>query len=211
MGECPGPPPEFPRPKLTSLPAGEVIYRIHEPRFGPAGFNPGDRGRGRVHPMDDPAGQRVPTLYGALDFETALCEGLFRGRPRESTIPANKVRALSRSLLRTRQTLNLVNLYLPGLRAIHANATTLIESPERCYAATARWAEALYPNAGDARGMLWRSRQRPETDAMIFWQPNMPDQAFEVIEDSTSLASPTLFQRVLELAGLQGITITLDD
>lgn len=153
----------------------------------------------------------MPTLYGALDFETALCEALFRGHSRGSSIPASRVRKLSRSLLRTRQELTLVNLYARGLDAIGADAATLIESPERCYSATARWAQALYPSAGGACGMLWRSRQRPSTDAMVFWQPRIPEDAFDVIEESTSLAPPTLFQRVLELATLQEITITLDD
>lgn len=211
MAECPGEPPKRLRPKLTPLPPGEVIYRLHDNRFKSTGFNPGHEGLGRFHPIDDPQGNRVPTLYGALDFETALCEALFRGRSRGSTIPANRVRELSRSLLRTTRELTLVNLYAGGLNAIGADPTMLTESPERCYSATARWAEALYPSADGACGMLWRSRQRPSTDALVFWQPRIPEEAFDVIEESTSLASPTLFQRVQELAALQDITIALDN
>lgn len=166
---------------------------------------------GRFHPLDDPDGRRVPTLYGALDFETTLCETLFRGRPGGSIIPASKVRQLSRSLLRTRHELTLVSLYGHGLNAIGAKARTLIESPKRCYPATARWAAALYPSAQGACGMIWRSRQRPSTDAVVLWLPRMPERAFDVIEDRTSLKAPTLFLRVQELAKLHGITIATDD
>lgn len=211
MAKCPGAPPKRLHPKLTPLPSGEVIYRVHEARFSSTEFNPGVKGIGRFHPLDDPEEGRVPTLYGALDFETALCEALFRGRPRGSVIPAGKVRELSRSLLRTRRDLTLVSLYDGGLRAIGAKASTLIDSPGRCYPATARWASALYPSAPGTNGMIWRSRQRPRTDAMVLWRPRMPEQAFDVIETGTSLESPTLFLRVQQLASLYRITITTDD
>ena len=171
------PPPDPSRliPHITTWPAGRQLVRCHDSRFGSSEFNPG-LGAGRFHPFrTGPRRRPIPTLYAAADEVAAASETVFHTVPllgAEDQAP--RAVFLSRylswmwSTLVLRRDLHLVDLTEPGLSVLGVARETLSSSPAAAYPVTREWGCALY-RASAADGLLWDSRQAPESEAVVLF------------------------------------------
>ncbi len=202
-------PPKSPSFKLTRWPQGDALYRVHSDEFGPLAFNPG-KGKGRFHPIQDVRGRSVPTLYAGADFETALFETAFRELPRGSTVFESELEGYERSIIVARRDLTLMELYADGLRALGVSAKALLEGDTDSYQATASWAAALH-RASVADGMIWRSRQRPQHDALVLWGDRIARHHLRVTTVPPYILHGALRARVFSLAADYDIIVTPDN
>lgn len=77
------PPPQVLQLTLTSLGEGETLHRVHLDRYRPDAFNPGLAGNARFSPIQDDAGNPIPTLYAGTTMACALMETVFHDVPPE--------------------------------------------------------------------------------------------------------------------------------
>ena len=50
-----------------TLPAEQVLHRVHQDLYKADQFNPGQKGNARFSPIRDAKGDLIPTLYAAVD------------------------------------------------------------------------------------------------------------------------------------------------
>jgi hypothetical protein len=170
----PEPPDSGLDPLLEPWGARAELKRVFTASYGPVGFNP-SASAGRFRPIfSGPPNNRVPipTLYAAVDTETAIAEGLLRGvdgggaRRRLFRI---EVDGLALSGVAAARELRLARLHGVGLTRLKLLRTELIDSEQEAYAWTARWAQALHDQVAEADGLVWTSRQNDSARAMILW------------------------------------------
>lgn len=170
----PEPPARGLDPLLDPWPAGAELARVFTARFGPTGFNP-TASAGRFRPVySGPWKERVPvpTIYAAVDTETAIAEGLLRsaddGGARRQLFRV-EVAGLALARLNADRELRLIRLHGAGLKRLRLLRAELIDSEQEAYAWTARWAQALHDHAPAADGLVWTSKQNDSAKAMILW------------------------------------------
>ena len=86
----------------------------------------------------------------------------------------------------------------------------LIESPERCYRETARWAEALHEVAANAHGLMWVSRQCDTAKGIVLFGDRVNAYVLRPLEAPEPLYEGIGFDRVCEVAGRADITLILE-
>ena len=197
------------QPATRTWKARRILFRVHDHR--PANeFNPGSgRGRGRFHPIRGGRGRFVPTLYASDEIDGALSEVLFRGGVTASggSIHRADLESLCLSRLVPEFDLQLVNLTGVELRRLGVTRAQLIESPERCYRETARWAEALHEAAANAHGLMWVSRQCDTAKGFVLFGDRVDASVLRPLEASEPLHEGRGFERVCEVAGRADITL----
>ncbi|WP_028067835.1 RES family NAD+ phosphorylase [Solirubrobacter soli] len=136
---------------MRTLPAGTTLVRVHHARFAPVEFDA---------PRRLPYGRPVtPTLYAALDADTAIAEALFHDVPEGSDLP--------RAALRDRR---ISRLSMPrALRLIAVDDRALLDAPASAYGSTADAAEALHDATPEADGIVWASRRFADQDAIVLF------------------------------------------
>ena len=127
--------------------------RVHHLRFAPVEFD-----TPRALPLGEPV---VPTLYAALDSETALVEALFHD------VPLTGTRRLARAALFDRFLSRLVAAR--DLRLLTIRDRELIEAPASAYRWTEDWAAALHAAAPQADGMVWLGRRLADRPALVLF------------------------------------------
>jgi hypothetical protein len=209
---CPAPPPGAFDPLEERLPAGTQLVRIHAPAFAGEAFNPwtapGLRPT-RFAPFAGRSGDPVPTLYAALDFATALAESLFHDLPRftaEVQVARSRLDELAVSRLEVRRELRLAALRGTGLRRLRVDWNRLIGSPPTCYPRTQAWARACHRHPRRFHGLLWHSRQRDGSPALLlFGDSPVAATALVSSEPSARLSNSPwreLVERECEAAGI---------
>ncbi|WP_427197750.1 RES family NAD+ phosphorylase [Ornithinimicrobium sp. Y1847] len=155
----PAPPDPF-DPLWQVLPAGTLLYRVHEPTLpdGSANdgtaFNPGVGMPMRWSFFGDPV---VPVHYSAASPEAAVHESILHDAiPGAHVSQATWVRKVLTVLATTRD-LRLAQLHSDGLRRLGLRARDLTDTDADHYAGTVEWAEAAH--AAGADGVVWMSRQ----------------------------------------------------
>ncbi len=139
--------------EFQTLPPGSAIVRVHHVRFGPVEFDT---------PRALPLGEAVvPTLYAALDEETAVVEALFHDVPLQGT------RRLTRAALSDRFLSRLVSER--DLRLLTIRDRELIEAPASAYRWTEDWGAALHAAAPRAHGMIWLGRRLADRPALVLF------------------------------------------
>lgn len=71
--------------------------------------------------------------------------------------------------LAPKRDLRLVRLHGRGLVQLKTTRLLLIESPSRCYSATATWAQALHRQFDQIDGLVWRSRKLDDQDCYLLF------------------------------------------
>jgi len=60
-----------------TLPAKQVLHRVHQDLYKADQFNPGLKGNARFSPIRDAKGDSIQTLYAAATFDAAAMESVF--------------------------------------------------------------------------------------------------------------------------------------
>ncbi|MGW7793226.1 RES family NAD+ phosphorylase [Streptomyces tricolor] len=164
-------------PVCHSLPAGTVLWRCHEERFGAGEFNPNVAHEffkgSRFDPTEkDP----YPYLYAALDPVTALSEVLLRsvefGDDGVRLIPWAQASRYVLSAVRTTAELSLVDLTTAeGLAAVWQD-DWLIDTEE--YAGTRYWVRVIRERCAGVQGLWWTSKRCRPRPALQLFQDRCP-------------------------------------
>jgi hypothetical protein len=201
-------------PLMTTWAADRVFYRCFDIGWGSRDFYPGDdEHRGRFHPFAPFRGRNpLPVLYGASDVDGALSETVFHDVPirgRKHVTLAQLVHRVVVALAPTRD-LQLVDLTSDGLRRLELTRVELIESDARSYADTAAWARALHTHPRHVDGLMWVSRQRDTSLALVLFGDRVKKSELAVApgEVPLPLGSGPGLDAVAEAANRAGITIS---
>lgn len=206
--------PEDLDPLLTVWEAGDKIHRCYDVGWGSRDFYAGDDAhRGRFHPFI-PYGstEPLPVLYGASDFDGAVFETVFHDVPVKGAKRVPHAKLLHRLVvaLIPGRDLTLVNLTSEGLRRLELTRTELIDSDARSYPDTAAWARALHAHSENIDGLLWVSRQRDTSRAVVLFgdRVKVDDLAVAPDEVPLTLGIGRGLDLVSSAAARVGITIT---
>jgi hypothetical protein len=177
--------------------ADTPIIRVHNVMFGATEFNPG-AGGGRFHPIQNPHGALIPTLYGSNTFDGALSETLFH-----DVAAGGDARAVKQS-----KVIPLLVSKLSPLRDLTLIRITS-EGDAARYAQTRTQAEALHAETS-ADGLIWSSRQHQTSDAIVLFGDRVERSSFDIVESPQSLFPPSpAWYEVLRAAEAAGITIVM--
>lgn len=162
----------------VTLPAGQVLHRVHASRFAPLSFNPGF-GRARFSPIRNVAGSFIPTIYAGTTIPCALLESVFHGVPYAAgykPFPRAKLRLQVHSEIGTLAPLTLVDLGTIALRKLGIPRNQLIDTESSEYEVTQCWAAAFHAQEPAVQGVRWTSRQDDSATAvMLFGDRIAPD------------------------------------
>lgn len=158
-------------------------------------------------------GRTVPTIYGSEAITGALSETLLHLVPtsgpdrrlRQSSLVAHVI-----STLAPRRDLKLVDLRNEALDRLGLTRAALIESPAAAYPETAAWASAFFDCAAAPDGLVWNSRQEPQTDAFVLFARGRVDRReLEVVDPPQPLAVGRGLDRAYEAAERLNLTIIM--
>ena len=193
---------------------GEILHRVHNAGYGFAQFNPGKGSRRtRFAPFDDASGNPIPSLYATSTLRSAIHETIFhntRADATNKTIPIEDVHNRMHSEIRTKRTLNLVELRNPTLNNWGIEQVALIGSNRELYHKTALWAAAIYNDFPQAEGLIWTSRQCDPDDAMLFFGGRVEAADFELIS-SRDGTDESFVDDVEQEGAIRGIAITREN
>lgn len=157
---------------LATWKAHDLIHRIHSDAFGPAQFNP-SFGNARFSPIESAAGNWVPTLYGATNFEGAAMETVFHDVPFAQGFKPygkRKLAAKHYSILDPQTDLLLLDLRGLAMRKVGVDPKLVIETEKDTYPQTRLWSKACHAQCPTAQGMIWVSRQHNTTLAIVLFE-----------------------------------------
>ncbi len=120
---------------------------------------------------------------------------------------AKHVGGRSRSSLRFRVDLTLVDLSTISLRRLGISRTKLIDTDASHYSETREWAVALHEQHLAAQGLKWTSRQDDTATALVLFGDRVNASAFELLTGPLSLLEPdgSACFEVLDLATRLGV------
>jgi len=209
------PPPPDPvdlRPRLYLWKRGQTFVRCHDSSFGASEFNSRHDINMRFRPFTS-RGRTVPTIYGSEATTGALSETLLHLVP--TTGPDRRLRQSSLvahviSTLAPRRDLHLVDLRDDALNDLDLTRAALVESPAGAYPETAAWASALFHCPAKPDGLVWNSRQEPETVALVLFARGRVDRRdLEVVDPPEPLALGRGLDRVYGVAERLDLTIIM--
>ncbi|HXN62592.1 MAG TPA: RES family NAD+ phosphorylase [Acidimicrobiales bacterium] len=190
---CPG------HPVTSTLPAGSVLYRVHQADRAAHEFNltprppppPGDPVEGgRFDSIDG----SYAYLYAALTEEGAFCESFVRdldyARAGPRPLPWARVSGKVVSTVRTCRDVELVEIQGAAAEQLGQD-DWLTRCDEDAYPLTRRWATAvrawLPPTHRD--GLGWQSKRDPEQRVMVLWgEPAGAPTGCQVLEPDDGVA-----------------------
>ncbi len=206
----PEPPDPF-DPLWEPLPAGSLIFRVHEPRFpdGTANdgtvFNPGYGAPLRWSFFGDPV---VPVHYSAASPEAAVHESILHDAiPHAHLSRASWVRKVL-TPLRTTRDLRLVQLHSDGLRRLGVRARDVTDTDSGAYLFTVEWAVAAH--AAGADGVVWMSRQLNSVRAYCLFGDRVAASDLDPIPDDPEarvFATPADSEWLYDIALRMRVTI----
>lgn len=200
-------------PLVTTWAAGRVFHRCFDINWGSRAFYAGGPGhRGRFHPFAVVRGRNpLPVLYGASDVDGALSETVFHNVPVRGSKHVTHAQLVHRVVVALEPTrdLQLVDLTSDGLRRLELTRVELIESDARSYPDTAAWARALHNHPHHLDGLMWVSRQRDTSLALVLFGDRVKQSDLAVAPGQVPLplgSGPGL-DTVAAAANRAGITI----
>ncbi len=141
-------------PKIETVAAGHLLYRVFTSSRTAVEFNPGGGGPTRFGFFGKPV---VPIMYAADTEEAAVAETLLHNIPVEGgLLPYDDYSRKTLARLQVTRDVRLAVLYGLGLRRLKVAPEDVTASPASTYADTVRWAEAAHGIGVD--GMVWMSR-----------------------------------------------------
>lgn len=208
----PFPPATMPPFNTAPLRAGIQLFRLHDPLFDGAAYNPCKGALTRFAPLAQASGACLPTLYAATTLEAAAWESLFHDVPHVAgpkSVRLNKVTTRILSVLELRRDVIVAPLHAPDLSRIGLAKTDLIETPPIAYAQTARWTEAFHRGDPAVAGLRWTSRRCDPELAFVFFEDRLPQTAWTVVEHIEIGRAPDLLEEIREIGKRAGITLTI--
>jgi RES domain len=152
-------------PKIETLAAGRLLYRVFTSSRTAVEFNAGGGGPTRFGFFGQPV---VPIMYAADTEEAAVAETLLHDIPVEGgLLPYDDYSRKTLARLKVARDVRLAVLYGLGLRRLKVAAEDVTSSPASTYADTVRWAEAAHGIGVD--GMVWMSRLCNSVKAYVFF------------------------------------------
>lgn len=198
-------------PLIVEVPAGTVLFRVHGPRRGATGFNPGKGDPSRFAPLHagDPL-VVVPTLYASSTIPGALSESVFHDVPFRGTAKRILVSRLDGVLLSAVGVMNPLSVALiagAGLRRIDVRRRDLIEGGPDTHVDATRWAVALHDSPVGPAGLAWRSRQDDTARAYVFFGDRVSDADLIALSAPIALSIVPGLDLVEQAASDAGITV----
>lgn len=192
------------------LKPGSPIFRVHETRFEPDGFNPGF-GNARFSPIIDAHANQIPTMYGGTSSAVSLMETVFHEIPHT---PGDKQFDVCNfenkvlSYLHNKSAIKLVKLTGPATRNLGISEAELIHSNSDCYIQTRLWAQAIHFQFPEAQGLIWTSRQHSDNKAFVFFGDRMKKGDFEIVDSKLPLTTtPNIVMTINELTEIMGVKL----
>ena len=205
------PPPKSLDATLVTWGGGLEFHRVHDFAFGGSEFNTSAKGNARFSPITDDAGALTPTLYAGTTFGCALMETIFHDVPFKAGFkPFSKLKMNGKvhSILLPTADLRLIDLSSVALHKLGVKRTQLIDTTKAHYAATRRWAQALYSQFPDAQGLRWTSRQDDQAQAiMLFGTRISPTDLVWNGSSENLISDGHAHPSVTDLATRTGVTI----
>lgn len=165
-------------PKRETIPAGTILYRVHEPRF-PSGQvndgtvgNPGYGKPTRFAFFGDPA---VPVLYAADLPEGAVHESILHDAEPGTFIPRVSWQTKVLSAVEVTVDLSVASFHSDGLRRLNVFAADLTDTDPTTYGQTVRWAEAAWQNR--LQGVSYMCRHYNTSKAVCLFADRLPPRA----------------------------------
>ena len=181
--ECPG------QPVLEPLKAGTVIFRVHLAKLKSGTlkgntFNPTPAASASKGGRFDHTVPGEAFLYAGKTLEAAVAETLLRDlrvTPAPRRIPFKQVRGRMISRLRVERALEMVSLHGKGLSQLGQDLwLTSCDPPD--YPITRAWATAIRSWAPTAAGFVWRSRRQNDELVYVFYESNVAETDFIVLD-----------------------------
>lgn len=200
------------QPPLYVWDTERKFVRCHNSEFGASEFNPRRNVSMRFRPFSS-RGRTVPTIYGSAEITGALSETLLHLVP--ATGPDRRLRQSKLvpfviSTLAPRRDLQLVDLRDEALDELGLTRAALIESPAEAYPETASWASALFHCSAEPDGLVWNSRQEPQTVAVVlFARGRVQRRDLRVVDPPEPLAVGRGLDRVYDTAERLDLTIII--
>jgi len=208
-------PPDDPgalRPRVVTLPAGQVLFRVHSDASAANDPNPGYGAGGRFHFVENGSDAKVPALYAAETAAAAVAETIFHEvpiRPPRGRVPVVASRKLAGrvlSTIRTRGDLELVELHHPGLARLQLDPGEISATSPSEYPRTRAWAQALY-DATRCAGLVWMSRLHNAARAYVLFGDRLAPSSLDSVEGPLPLRYGRGRQLIHQLAEDRAITI----
>lgn len=194
-----------------TLPAKQVLHRVHQDLYEADQFNPGLKGNARFSPIRDAKGDLIPTLYAAASFDTAVMESAFHDvshAPGFKHYEKRKLEGQLHSEVQVKRELKLADLSSVPLRKLGVQRKQLIDTEMDQYPTTRRWAEAIHAQHPDIQGLSWISRQDDSARAVKLFGDRMPKGALQQVGESRSLLKDEqTYLQLLNLADRIGVDI----
>lgn len=175
-------------PRLIPVPAGTVLYRVHQKAFPADGFNPVPShryyGGGR---FDATADDVYPYIYVGQTVEVAVAETFLRDIIYDDfghyVLPKKTYEGRRISAVKTTVDLELVGMRTrPQLSSI-AQSPWITNCDPRDYAQTRHWGHWVRSKAPMAAGYVWNSRQEPSLSAYVLFGDRFAGKMIEQVFD----------------------------
>lgn len=177
---------------LETIPAGQVLYRVHWSSLDPVFFGPG-AGRRPVFRFDSASGL-FGVLYAGVQPDGAIAETLLRN-PQRRMVSARDVFMRALSELKPSRALRMVALHGQGLQRVGTDNAISTGPYEPCGA----WADSLWLHPDRPDGIAYASRHDPGQRCLAIFE--RPDLAFDVAATRSFSADPGAVAAVLDRYG----------
>jgi len=174
---------------IATMPAGQLIHRVHEQKHTPLSFNPGF-GWARFSPIADASGKQIPTIYGGFTFRCALLETVFHDvayAPGFKQLGRSQLDDLVHSVIRPLQDLRLVDLGTVALRKLGSKRNQIVDTESTEYAITQAWAARFHAQDTTVQGIRWTSRQDDQSFSVVLFGDRIDPMALVEAEAPRAL------------------------
>lgn len=207
--DVPDPFPEF---NTVILKAGATLVRVHDPNFSGDSFNRCRGGLTRFAPLALPAGDCLPTLYAADDYESALFETVFHDvafDARPAYVALSKLTSRAYSRIVTNKDLVLANLREADLNKLRLTRALLIDTLATQYPTTGRWAEGFHRKDPRIMGLAWTSRRCDPQSAYVLFGDRIAGTDLTTAETTLIGSSADLVDQARQAGRRANITLTV--
>jgi hypothetical protein len=199
------PPSPF-EPAVTTVPAGQQLYRVLSSTRTATEFSPRVGAPTRFAFFGTPV---VPIMYAADTEEAAIAETLLHDIPADGgVLPYDQYAGKALVRLEVTRPLSLAVLHGMGLRKLKVNADDVTASPASTYRDTVAWAEAAY-NAG-LDGLVWMSRMCNDAKAYVFFGDRCADVFSQDPGHARIFASPADQMWLIDLCAPLHVDVLLE-
>lgn len=159
---------------------GKHFHRVHRQDRSPQSLNDRRDVDARFSPIFDRSGALIPTLYAGSTLDCAFMETIFRNVPFRAgfkSVPFSALVGRAHSVIVPQNNLTLIDLSVIALHKLGIDRKHLVDTDATCYPRCHRWAEALYEQYPEAKGLRWISRQDDAAEAVILFGTRIkPDE-----------------------------------